>query len=94
MLSKAAWKDVNDRRAAIGLLQRPYSECTDYTASTAYCYEYMQLIYERLGERLKRRPSQAEILAAYRAGINTLETCGYKTDHWSTYIQAVERNMK
>lgn len=94
MLSEAAWQDVTSRRSELGLPIYPRYGSFDYQTSSAYCHDYLRLLNERLTTALHRRPSQDEVLCAYRAGFTGFKRLDFKTEHYAAYCKAVHKYLK
>lgn len=94
MMSRAAWTDVDKRRSALGLPTYPWGSAFDYQVSSAYCSDYLRLLNERLADSLKRKPSQDEVLCAYRSGFTGFKRLDFKVDHYSAYCKAVHKYLK
>lgn len=94
MMSKAAWSDVDKRRASRSLPLYPRTNAFDYQVSSAYCSDYLRLLNEKLSDALHRKPSQDEVLCAYRAGFTGFKRLDFNVSHYSAYCRAVHKYLK
>lgn len=89
MMGRAAWAEINSRREEVYLPTHKYSECVDYATSSLYCYEYLQL----LADRLNAPEDSPLVIAAYRAGAAKVKSLKDPTKTYAKYIAAVKSHL-
>lgn len=90
-ISEAAWTDVNALRRAQMLPEWPWEAAHDLGVAREYALQFIGLLEHKLTASLSRRPTEAELYAAYAHGFAGFKRRGFSLKKCAPHVR---RNIK
>lgn len=90
-LTEAAWADVNSLRRAQQLPEWPWDAAHDLGVAREYALQFIGLLEHKLTASLSRRPTEAELYAAYAHGFAGFKRRGFSLKKCAPHVR---RNIK